>query len=163
MLRRKVIALGILCVLSLALSISLVNAAGTAEVASVWAEDGSGNKLNVFNPGDTVTIKWHATYKDGTTDAACTVDIKIVKTDGSTLVTLVTGGATPDGSTTWTAVAGYYYIVCEGAVSYVYPIAVASIFILPESALGTLMATTAGFAAFGTIAIVKRKRAGNKT
>jgi hypothetical protein len=160
MLRRKVIAIGILCVLSLALSISLVNAAGTAEVASVWAEDGSGNKLNVFNPGDTVTIKWHATLQDGT---AGTVDIKIVKTDGSTLVTLVTGGAGPDGSTTWTAVAGYYYIVCEGAVSYVYPIAVASIFILPESALGTLMATTAGFAAFGTIAIVKRKRAGNKT
>ena len=162
MQKRRTIVVALLCVFVLALSVSLVHAAGTAQVASVWAEDGLGNKLNVFNPGDTVTIKWHATYTDGTTDALCTVDIRIVNTAGVTVATPVTGGACPDGTTTWTAVAGYYYIVCDGAVSYVYPIAVASIFILPESALGTLMATGAGFAAFGTIGAIKLKRGKNK-
>jgi hypothetical protein len=57
---------------------------------------------------------------------------------------------------------GYYYIVCKGAVSYSYPIAVASVFILPESVLGTLMATVAGFAAFGTIGAIKLKRGKTK-
>lgn len=146
----------ILVITCFALATSLVQA-GTATTASVWTEDSAGNKVNFFNPGQTVYIYWNVGPSDGT------VDIYIVNTAGATIVTIGTNlgpGAQPQ---TWTPTApGYYYVVAKGAVEYYYPIAVASIFILPESAFGTIMATTAGFAAFGTIAIVKRKYTKNK-
>ena len=58
------------------------------------------------------------------------------------------------------ASAGYYTVFVNGAPAWY--IAVATFFVVPESMLGTLMATVAGFAAFATIGIVKRKHAKSK-
>ena len=54
---------------------------------------------------------------------------------------------------------GYYFVLVNGQQAF--NIAVSSLFVVPESVLGTLMVTVAGFAAFaafGAFRIVKQNR-----
>jgi len=136
-----------------ALTATVVHAA-PATVASVWTTDSSNTLTNNFSVGNTVYIHWTVGNDGGT------VNIYVV--DASLVVVATVGSNVGVGSSplTWIAnvAPGNYYIVVQGALSLFFPIAVASIFVVPESALGTVMAATVGFAAFGTVALVKQRR-----
>jgi hypothetical protein len=131
--------------------------AAPATVASVWTEDIGGTVKNTFAVGETVYVHWTVGADGGT--------VNIIITDNAfttiaILGTTVSVGAQP---LTWTpSTPGTYYVMVQGATNQVYPIAVSSLFVVPESLLGTLMAITAGFAAFGTITAVGRKRSKSK-
>ena len=84
------------------------------------------------------------------------MDINIYDSDGNLVSNFVSQTSQP---ATWVPRAvGTYYIVIPG--KGVLPIAVASILVVPESVLGTLMATVVGFAAVGTVMVVKRSGKG---
>lgn len=158
--RRKASIVVMLCVLALAFSVNLVHAAN-ANTASVCAtSDAAGNtKANFWSTPSTIYIWWTAQQADGTPG---TVDIEIQDSAGNTVVGPILNQPMGAQPIIWNAPVGYYYLVVKGSAgvaSYKYPIAVASVFIIPESLLGTLMATVAGFAAFGAIRL---KRVKNK-
>jgi hypothetical protein len=157
--KEAIIAAFIMCLLSIGITAGLVHAAGTADVASVWVtSDQLGNiKVNTFTPGQIVWIWFNAI--DSVPNPS--VDIKIVDPAGNLVYQPANWiGYIGGQPLQWTPqTPGYYYIVINGAgFSGIYPIAVASVFVLPESAIGTLMAIAAGLAAVGTFRIVRSKK-----
>jgi hypothetical protein len=145
------IAFIVLCVFTLA-SVASFAFAGTAQSASVWTTDDAGNHENQFDIGETITINWNADPEGST------VDITIYNEAGNP-IGYSWSGLTNDksGTISFTASAkGVYYIDVTG-VSVRFPVAVGTVLVVPESAFGALAAVGAGLAAFGSVAIIKRK------
>ncbi len=126
-----------------------------ANSASVWTKDNVGTSKSQFDLGETVFIYW----VPGPADRV--VDIKVV--DSTNTVIAGPWLAQPASNAPLSFVPpgpGLYTVLVNGQPAWT--IAVATFFVVPESILGTLMATFAGFAAFATIGIVKRKHAKSK-
>ena len=122
-----------------------------ANAASVWTKNNLGDFKSQFNPTETVFIYWHPS------PAGSVVDIKVV--DSANIVIAGPWLAQPVGNAPLSFVPpgpGVYRVLVNGQPVWV--IAVATLFVVPESILGTLMTTFAGFAAFATLGIVRRKR-----
>jgi hypothetical protein len=153
-------------VVILALAISLLSivafagfaSAGTAgsltNVDTQTAPGGAGVSQDTFSLGSTVYIYWGASSPVGGT-----VDVTVYDPAGAQLVQWL--NQAPGASGTLSFVVnqpGYYDIAYNGTrLLTSRTIASVSIFVLPESALGTLIALAAGLAAVGTFKIVKGK------
>ena len=121
-----------------------------ANAASVWTTNNLGDPKSQFNQGETVYIYWNPA------PPGSVVDIKVV--DSSDVVVAGPWLAQPVGNAPLSFVPpgpGMYRVLVNGQPAWT--IAVATLFVVPESILGTLMATFAGFAAFVTIGVVKSK------
>jgi hypothetical protein len=135
--------------------------AGTAgavtDLDTRTAPNGGGYSTITYTIGSRVYIYWGSVIPYGST-----VDIKVYGPDGS----LVTQWLNQPISASGTAALsfevnrpGYYDITFNGQRITVWGI---SVFVLPESALGTLIAIVAGVAAVGTFKIVQQKKTKNK-
>lgn len=140
-------------VVTLSLAINLVNATTEVVTGSIWTTSDEAGTLrtNEFVVGQTVYIFW-----DTTADSA---HVEIYQRNGDNIGPLEEDLGTisdADAPAEWESKEGYYYILIpsEG----LFPIAVSTIFVVPESLLGTVMATVACFAAFGAVFVVKRNR-----
>jgi uncharacterized repeat protein (TIGR01451 family) len=126
-----------------------------ADAASVWTTNNLGDSKSQFNLGETVFIYWNPA------PLGSVVDIKVVDSTNTVIagpwlsqpVSNAPLSFVPPGP-------GVYSVLVNGQPAWT--IAVATLFVVPESILGTLMATVAGFAAFATLGIVKRKHAKSK-
>ena len=145
---RKIAIAAIMLAIALALLVNFAHATATLSI-----EDASGNQKTQFDLGNKVYIRWSAS-----TDAVITI-------------TYYESAADPVGDLleTWPKSAGagleeylppstgFYDVALTGASPRTF--AYGTFFVIPESILGTLMATVAGFAAFGTVGVVKYRRA----
>jgi hypothetical protein len=125
--------------------------AGTAKQASVWTTDINAVPKNTFGPVELIYIWWNPD------PAGTTVDITVVDAANNVVVGPLVNQPIGNAPIVCGPLApGYYFVLVNGQPAF--NIAVASLFVVPESVLGTLMATVAGFAAFGAFRIVKRNR-----
>jgi hypothetical protein len=148
---KLVLASSLAVCLIVAAGISLA-IAGTALSASVWAEDSTNTPRNEYSVGETMYINWNEN------PVGSTVDITVTDSAHNPLQTWLNQDPTKKLTLSYTFPApGYYFIETAGAQPFL--IAVATIFVIPESVLGTLLAVAVGFAAFG---IVRMKRTKNK-
>ena len=156
----KILAIVICLVAALSMT-CLVSATTQATTASVHVKNnsaGSGADITQCNTGTNLWVFWTQYPASNTV-----VEVKIIAPNGA-VVYDQTGLTTSDGTSgivTFTASqAGTYYVIVIGANNVVLGtnrIASATVFALPESALGALTATTAAFGAFGAFALRKRK------
>lgn len=127
----------------------------SATVSVKAAIDGSGPDIVEIPVGIPLYVFWDSA------PTGSTVTINIVAPDGFTIsnpdfeVENAPIMFTPDQQ-------GTYYVVVYGASDSILQIpikALATVNVVPESAFGALAAVGAGLAAFGSVAIIKRKRA----
>jgi hypothetical protein len=117
----------------------------------VWAEDSAKNYRNQFNVGETMHIYWNDD------PPGSTVDINVTNSVGTVLASWTNQPESANGTLAYTfSSPGYYFIDCGGAP--VFPIAVATIFVIPESVLGTLTVLGVGFAAYGLVKMRHAKK-----
>ncbi len=121
-----------------------------AASASVWTTNDAGVELSEFGLGQTVYIHWHPS-PDNTV-----VDIQVQDQDGNVVFGPALTLAQADSPVSFTPpFAGYFTVLVNGAPAF--HIAVSTLFVVPESALGTLMATIACLAAAVTLHSNKHK------
>ena len=167
----KKIALITLSLIMLAsFMVTVVSASTATSVGSIWADsqpnDQAGNyKIREAYVGQTVYIYWEEVYPDGGT-----VDIIVEAYDNNqvyfTTIGVGTGLAPAASGTVSFIVPNVPGGVCNiklNGISIIYSVASVTVFVVPESVLGSAMAALAGFAAFGAIGIVKHKRSKNPT
>jgi hypothetical protein len=147
---KKIAVLTIICALALAAAASIASA-GTAQTASVIVQDAANTPKNQFNLGETVYVKLVSTAPAGST-----ADIQVVDTASNIVAGPWMDQVAGSINSFTPASAGYYIVLVNGQPAFT--IAVATLFVLPESVFGTLAAVGAAFAAFGTVAIVKKKQ-----
>ncbi|RLI46166.1 hypothetical protein DRO69_03670 [Candidatus Bathyarchaeota archaeon] len=141
---KKVLLLTIFCALALMLSVNLAKAAD-ATVATLHTTDSSGNDKVQFAIGETIYIRWTA---DGT------VNIEVKFQNGTTDGQWLNQSKTGTIAYTPTKGAGYYAIYCTGALPI--PIAYGTLLVtVPETPLGTIMASAACFGALLVFGIKK--------
>lgn len=155
----------VLCAIAFILSLSIANVqanpTGTAgSVSSAWAGQNPTDYTGVVPLGSTVHIYWTGVQNPTTG----TVVITVIDPNGA-FVTNFAGhawGPSDSGTPSFTAsMVGNYYIVFDGWPSYhLFTTVVAgiSVFVVPESVFGTLAAVGAGFAAFATVNIYRKRK-----
>jgi len=153
--KKTIAALAFLATLALALAINLAYATPTAVTGGV-STTGSAATSPVktsFFLGEPVFIHWYCYPDDGT------VNITITNSAGNWIADVGhTEMSQSESPQQWVPeTPGDYRVLLNGQFSIA--IGVASVFVVPESALGTVMATVVGFGAFGVVSIVKRNRA----
>jgi hypothetical protein len=151
---RMIAVLAMVAFLVFASTLVLANASGNAIASSVWTTtsgiSSSPHQLQ-FNPGDVVYVWWDS-YPIGST-----VDITVTPPGGSYVTPIVFTGvrATVDAPVSFTASSpGVWTVSCTGADTL--SISVSTLFVIPESVLGTLIALAAGFAGVAVVTLVKR-------
>ncbi len=149
--KTAVIVTMVICFIAFSALMSIVQAAPTATSGGVWITDMSDTPTYNFVTGQTAKIHWVA---DGTVDIT-------VKDAANTVVYSATDQPTSASPLTYTPTYGGTYTVHVTGAATV-EISFWTLFVVPESALGTIMATGAGFAAFGAFGVFKIKHAKNK-
>lgn len=148
MLVRKIIAV-LICIAIFFSTVSLVHAQVTGSVWTTYNNNPT-DYSNQFAFGQTIYIFWSVS-------SGGPVHIIIVNNNGATIADLGTQISTQPA--TWqipnNLASGIYYVVIPGQGYY--PIAVASVYVTPESNWGSLTVTAAAFAAFGVFGIFKIK------
>ncbi len=143
---------------SVTANVACAGTAGTVTgIDTRSAPYGGGFSSSRYILDTTVYIYWGAVYPNETT-----VDITVFGPNGSAVAQWVNlpqnASGTPEISFTVTE-RGYYDVVFSGQRNSVSrQIAAVSLFVLPESALGTLLSIVAGAGAVGVFTIVKRKK-----
>ena len=145
--------LAIAVVLALTINVAY---AGTAKTGSIACTDAAGNPVASYLSTDTVYVQVLVALPAGST-----VDLEI-RDSTNTVVGPTVTGALEGSINAFTTYAPGTYKVYANKLPIGSFVAVATFFVVPESMLGTLTATVAGFAAFATIGIVKRKHAKSK-
>jgi hypothetical protein len=151
----KKLFIAVVCIAAFASAVSIVSA-GTATSANIYTtSDVAGlQRTTYFVVNQPIYIFW--TVGEGET-----IDLRIYNQAGTLVADVGTNLVIADQPRTWSAsTPGIYYIVYPSGTWIAF--AVASVTVVPESILGTVMATVAGFAAFGTIGLVKHKTAKNR-
>ncbi len=156
---KKAIPVVVLCVMALILGTSLASALPLATTASVHNKDnsaGTGLDITECSVGTHIWVFW--TQSPANTE----VEIQAFDPDGNTIVDVSHLTASQSGSIDFSITAvGVYYVQVVGAYNKVLhsaSIASATIFVLPESIFGTLAAIGAGFAAFGTVKVYRKRQ-----
>ena len=143
---------------ALALTINVAYAgAAKAITASIACTDSLGNPVASYLTTDNVYVKVLIALPAGST-----MDLEIRNIATNTVVGPVITGALVNSINNFGTYAPGNYRVYANHLPVGSFIAAATFFVVPESMLGTLTATVAGFAAFATIGIVKRKHAKSK-
>lgn len=137
------------------LLVGVVHAGTATSLSNVSAGANSSDNSGQCATGSCVYIYW-----SGVTPSDGTVDVTVYNPDGS--INLQWTDLAPDASGTIMFTpeqVGTYLIIFDGAPTYTwtYQIAAVSYFNLPESAIGALAAVISAFAAFGVLAVVKRR------
>ena len=132
--------------------------AGTASsLSNVSAGANSNDNSGQCPTGSCVYIYW-----TGITPSGGTVDITVYNPDGTVNEQWTNLAPDATGTIMFTpGQVGTYLIVFDGYPSYhiaTYQIAAVSYFNLPESAIGALAAVISAFAAFGVLAVVRKRR-----
>lgn len=145
--RRRLIA-GLICIVILASTVSLVHAQQTGAIWTTY-DNNPTHTVSQFADNQIVYIFWSVSGP-----------VHIVIYDNYGNVVADSGSLLSTQPVIWqipsNLASGIYYAVIPGQGYY--PIAVASIYVVPESVWGTLTVTTAGFAAFGAFGIFKINR-----
>jgi hypothetical protein len=137
------------------LSLSVASAGNAPPGANVVTTDSAGyvsgtyNSVTQFNMGDVVYIHLTGVASGKTADIAVTNDDTGDFVSGASWTDLQNGATVHFTASN----PGYYDIVVNGA--HAKQIAFASIFILPESGIGTFLTIGTGFAALGIFGLVK--------
>ncbi len=139
-------------------NVACAGTAGTVTgIDTRTAPYGGGISTSTYVLGSTVYIYWSAVYPNQTT-----VDITVIGPDGSLVAQWLNQHQSASGTSVLSfnvTQRDYYDIVFSGQRNSVSrQIAGVSLYVLPESALGTLLSIVAGAAAVGTFTIVKRKK-----
>jgi hypothetical protein len=158
MISKKILA-ALICV-ALVFPVIAVVSATYASTAFIWGSTKiDGTATSQVDVGATVKIYWDPTPKDGMVNIyvtySTTEDGSESQVPGASWTSL-----TPAQNSTISFVAdqpGYYWLYLYGS-KQTKIIAQGSIHALPESVLGSIMAVTAGLAAFGTVAVIKKRR-----
>ncbi len=160
---RKKVCLAILTMAVLASLMIGVASAGTAASVSEAYVGNSNGQVSQVNLGATVYIYWNGVTAS---TKGNTVDVTVINPDGTELTQWDNLAPSASGTISFVASSpGNYYVMFDGYPSYhLYAtvVAGASLFVLPEGVLGTLITLVAGLAAFGLFGVVKTKRAKNK-
>ena len=147
----------VFAVLAIAIALALtmnVAFAGTAQAASITTTDIGGTAQSSYAPGEIVYVRLLSVAPIGS-------DADIVVMSGAVTIAGPWLNQPAGSVNSFTPASNGYYTVYANGVAML-TIAVGTFFVIPESMLGTLTATVAGFAAFATIGIVKRKHAKSK-
>ncbi len=142
------------------LMIGVASAGTAASVSMAYVGTSMTAHSGQVSLGATVYIYWTGVVASSEGN---TVDVTVVNPAGT--VAEQWDNLAPSASGTISFVAsspGSYYIMFDGYPSYhlfTTYVASASIFVLPEGVLGTLIALVAGFSALGLFGVVKTKRA----
>jgi hypothetical protein len=147
----------IICSLITFSAISTVNA-GNAIRGTAWGSTDGGSVADTVSLGSKVSIFWTCSPPGSTVDVWVTYqaneDAAEVPVTGASWANLGTGD---NGSKYFNADQyGFYYVYCQGGPKS--KITVTSIFSAPESVFGALSAVGAAVAAFGTVAIIKKRK-----
>lgn len=117
------------------------------------APNGGGISTSTYTLGSHVYIYWASVVPSGST-----VDITVYGPSGSVVAQWLDQPLSASGSAALSFVVnypGYYDIMFNGQRITVWGV---SVFVLPESALGTMIAIFAGVAAVGTFKFIKRNK-----
>jgi hypothetical protein len=145
--------LSVFVFLVFASTLVLVNASGNAVTSSVWTTassvSSSPHQLQ-FNPGETVYIWWDSL------PSGSTVDITVTPPGAPYVSPIVFyGKVVGDAPVSFIATSpGVWTVNCTGAD--LLSVSVSTLFVVPESVLGTLIALAAGFAGVAVIMLTKR-------
>jgi hypothetical protein len=159
----RVIIFILTIVVPLALMVNVCSASSAASVDKAWAGMNPNDDSGQVTQGSIVNIYWTGVVAsaDGNT-----VDIKVIDPNGNQVAFWTGLGPSASGTIHFEAAEyGTYGIIMEGHPTYYKystTVAASSVFALPETALGTLMALASGFAAFGVLGIAKTKRTAEK-
>jgi hypothetical protein len=157
---RKKVCLIIFTVAVLASLMIGVASAGTAASVSEAYVGNSNGQVSQVSLGATVYIYWSGVTASSKGN---TVDVTVINPDGTKLTEWYNLPPTSSGKISFVAGSpGNYYVELDGYPSYhLYTtfVASASLFVLSEGVLGTLITLVAGLAAFGLFGVVKTKRA----
>ena len=155
----------IFAVLAIAIVLAMtinVAYAGTATSASIIMTDAAGDPI----PNSEYLVGQPIYVKIATANTGGTVDLEIVdyETNDHVAYPTASGPFVVGQIVEFAPLPAGHYLTYANRVSSVSfrAIASGSFFVVPESMLGTLTATVAGFAAFATIGIVKHKHAKSK-
>lgn len=159
-MKGKKAALILLSVVVIAsLIISGVHAGSAAAVSRIYLGVDPNDHHGVVDLGATVYIYWDGVVPS---DLGNTVDITVIKPDGSVLTHWYDRPPSASGALSFVAnMLGTYLVILDGHPTYyMYStvVASASIFVLPESILGTSVALVACFSAVGVLGVIKIKR-----
>ncbi|MCW4044509.1 MAG: hypothetical protein NWE94_03215 [Candidatus Bathyarchaeota archaeon] len=149
---KNIVAL-VVCIASFALIVNMAYAA-SATWATISVEDSSGKQKVEFDVGETVYLKWTA---NGDVDIVVTYyETEDDPTGDPTSFNWYNQPSSGTVSFEPDAV-GFYEVSCTGATKKRL-LAYGTFFVIPESILGTLMATAACFAAFGAFRYNRSKK-----
>jgi hypothetical protein len=145
---RKILFLAtVITMLALSASMAITAAVGTANNCTlVVRNDVTNVQSATYLPTDYIELVWSA---DGT------VDIEVRNRDTNALVFSSYGDVASGAASIGQLSPGKYKVTVNGALAET--INVDTFFVVPESILGSVMALSAGIAAFGAFAVVKRK------
>jgi hypothetical protein len=149
----------IVCLISIGAALDVANAgtaSGVTNVETRTAAGGGGVSAELFNVGDRVYLYWTPTPSGGT------VDLIVYGPDGSTLIDVPGLSASDSGTMAASFVVsepGLYEIDLFGTkYSMNWEIYCGTIFVVPETAIGSLMALLVGFGAIAAFKVVKTKK-----
>jgi hypothetical protein len=152
------IVFSMVVIVSLMVSVASASTPNATGVSNCWVGANINDHSGQVNLGTTVYIYW-----TGVTPAGGTVSVTIITPSGSVLATYPSQLPSASGTISFIANApGTYYVYLEGYPSYhivTTVVAGASLFVLPESMLGTLMAIVSCAGAVVVFGVVKTKRA----
>jgi uncharacterized repeat protein (TIGR01451 family) len=122
-----------------------------ATSASVWTTNNVGTAKSEFNLGETVFIYWHPSPDNAI------VDIQVKDQANNVVLGPLLNQPIANSPVAFNPAApGYYTVLIDGQPAFT--IAVATLFVLPESLLGTLMSIVACLAAAVTVYTTKQKK-----
>lgn len=155
----KMLTIVLCCVVALSMT-CLVHAKTVPQASSasvnIYANSaGTGSDVTQCSVGTQLWVFWTQSPNPST------VEVKIVGPNGVTVYDASGLAASASGTIKFTlSQSGTYYVIVIGAENVILGsdvIASATVFVLPESALGALAATTAAFGALGVFTLRKRK------
>jgi hypothetical protein len=149
-----------LIVLTLAVAASLIGVASASTLATgvgnCWVGVNPSDHSGQANLGSTVYV-----YFSGVTPTGAAVDVTVYDPSGALVST--TNGVTTSGAVSFTAsMPGTYYVRLDGYPSYhavTTFVAGASLIVLPEGVLGTLLGVVSAVGAVAVIGVVKKRKA----
>jgi hypothetical protein len=142
----------------LALAVNVCSAGSAVCVDKAWAGINPADDSGRVAYGSTVYIYWTGVQPSSSGD---TVDVTVINPQGTTIAQWTDLSPEASGTKSFTAdIRGTYAVVLDGNPtykSYSTLVAASSIFVVPESAWGALMALATGLGAVTVFGVVKKK------
>ncbi|MCW4025225.1 MAG: emp24/gp25L/p24 family protein [Candidatus Bathyarchaeota archaeon] len=153
----------IIIILTFTISVAAITSIGyagtAASVNKAWAGVNYYDDSGQVSLGSTVNIYWTGVVASSQGD---TVDITVIDPDGNNITNWMDLTPTDSGNVSFVPdKTGSYAVIFDGHPTYYHfstVVAVSSVFVLPESFLGTLLALSTGFTAIGVFRVWKTRK-----